>query len=337
MANLKTSYMGLELKNPIIAGASKLTSHVDTIKKIEDSGAAALVCGSLFEEQIQLEQQKFDNLLQDISEVDHEISEIFPQNLEHKGPEEHLFWLRKTKEAVQIPVIASLNCVNKDTWVDYAKLIEETGVDGLELNFFHTPDSSGITGTEVEKQQIEILKEIKSNIEIPVAVKLSNFYSNALNFIKTIDKIGVNGFVLFNRLFQPDINIENETHITPFNLSKEGDFGSSLRYAGLLYGEIKGNICGNTGILTGDDAVKMLLVGADAVQVVSTLYKNDVSYIATMLADLEKWMDKKGYSTIADFKGKLSRKSVEDPFTYKRAQYVSLILKSEELMKRYER
>lgn len=337
MADLKTTYMGLELSNPIIAGASKLTSYVDTIKKIEDAGAGAIVCGSLFEEQIQLEMQKFDNLLADISDVDSEISNLFPINVEHKGPEEHLYWLRKTKESVKIPVIASLNCVNQSTWVDYAKMIEETGVDGLELNFFHVPQSFDVDASEVEKAQHEVLAELKSKIKIPISVKLSYFYSNTLNLIKSMDNDGVNAFVLFNKLFQPEINIEDETHVTPFNLSREGDYGIALRFAGLLYGEIKGNIIANTGIHTGEDVVKMILAGADAVQVVSTLYKNDISQIGTMLNTLENWMDRKGYKSLADFKGKLSRKNVEDPFIYRRAQYVSLILKSEELVKRYER
>lgn len=337
MANLKTNYMGFELSNPIIAGASKLTAYVDTIKKIEDAGAGAIVCGSLFEEQIQLEQQKFDNLLADISNVDAEISNLFPMNVEHKGPEEHLYWLRKTKESVKIPVIASLNCVNQDTWVDYAKMIEETGVDGLELNFFHVPQDMEINGAEVEKAQHTVLNELKSKIKIPISVKLSYFYSNTLNLIKSMDNDGVNAFVLFNKLFQPEINIESETHVTPFNLSREGDYGTALRFAGLLYGEINGNIIANTGIHTGEDVVKMILAGADAVQVVSTLYKNDLSQIGTMVKTLESWMDRKGYKSLADFKGKLSRKNVEDPFIYRRAQYVSLILKSEELVKRYER
>lgn len=337
MAELKTTYMGLELSNPIIAGASKLTSYVDSIKKIEDAGAGAIVCGSLFEEQIQLEQQKFDNLLQDISDVDSEISNLFPINVEHKGPEEHLYWLRKTKESVKIPVIASLNCVNQSTWVEYAKMIEETGVDGLELNFFHVPSDMEISSAEVEKQQHEILVDLKSKIKIPISVKLSYFYSNTLNHIKNLDNDGVDAFVLFNKLFQPDINIDEEKHITPFNLSNQGDYGTALRYAGLLHEEIKGNIIANTGIHTGADAIKMLLAGADAVQVVSTLYKNDISQIGVMVKDIQKWMDEKGYKNISDFKGKLSRSNVEDPFIYCRAQYVSLILKSEELVKRYER
>lgn len=337
MADLKTNYMGFELKNPIIAGASKLTSNIDKIKSIEEAGAAAIVCGSLFEEQIQLESLKIGNQLSDFSEVDSEISNLFPNHIDHSGPKEHLFWLEKTKKESSVPVIGSLNCVNRDTWLDYAKQVESTGVDGIELNFFHVPTSFDLSAEEVENEQLEIIKELKSEIKIPIAAKLSYFYSNPLNFIKKIDNLRVDGLVLFNRLFQPDINVLDKSHQAPFNLSNHGDLGISLRFAGLLFNNVKTSVCSNTGFFTGFDIIKAILAGSNAVQVVSTLYKNDISVIKTMINEINKWMTENEFNTIEEFRGLLSRENTEDPFVYQRAQYVSLLLKSEELLKKYDR
>jgi len=334
MSNLQTTYLGLNLKNPIIAGASKLTANINTIKQIEAAGASAIVCNSLFEEQVQLEQIKLENAMTDLSDVSPEMISIFPQ-IEHGGPKEHLYWVEKTKKEVSIPVIGSLNCVNKATWLEYAKSMEQTGVDALELNFFHTPQSFDITSADVEKQQIEIVAEVKQAVKIPISVKLSYFYSSPLNLIREMDNVGVAGFVLFNRMFQPDIDIETQEHITPFKLSNEKDSGIGLRFAGLLYNQIKADICSNTGIFTGMDLVKTTLAGANAVQVVSTLYANQISYIKTMLTDLTDWMTEKNYESLDDFRGLLSKENTNDPFVYRRGQYVSLIMKSEEILKIY--
>lgn len=332
MSNLETTYMGLKLKNPIIAGASKKTSYVDSIKELEKAGAGAIVTGSLFEEQIQLDKLKMESELAQYDNLHPEMLNVFPE-LDHGGPKEHLFWLKKTNEEVSIPVIASLNCVNKATWTDYAKQIEETGVDGLELNFFHVPLTMDKDGSEVENEQLEIIKDVLAAVNIPVSVKLSYFYSNPLNFIKKVSETGVKAVVLFNRLFQPEIDPNEEQHATPFNLSNENDHGIALRYAGLLHNQIDADICSNTGIFTGSDVVKMILAGAGTVQVVSTLYKNGTDYISTMVNQLQDWMYQKNYSSLDDFRGKLSRENTEDNFVYKRGQYVSLLMRSEELLK----
>lgn len=336
MANLEVKYMGLKLRNPFVAGASKLTSNVDTIKKLEEAGAGAIVCGSLFEEQVQLENLQMENLKGDYSHVDHEISDIFP-DVEHAGPQEHLYWVKKAKEAVGIPVIGSLNCINDDTWVEYAKLMKQTGVDGLEINFFHVPSDMELSGEDVEKHQIEIIKKIKKEVKLPIAVKLSYFYSNTLNVIKKMDEAGADAVVLFNRLFQPDIDVDVKKHTTPFNLSNEGDNGVSLRFSGLLYNNIKADVIANTGILTAKDVAKSLLAGANSVQVVSALYKNGIDYMGKMISEFENWMKVNDYKSLDDFRGLLSKENIDDPFVYKRAQYVSLLMKSEELLKRYER
>jgi len=334
MVDLKTKYLGLELKNPIILGASNLVTKTDNIKRAEQAGAAAIVYKSLFEEQIQLEAAQLDDELEEYNERNAEMVKLFP-SIKHAGPEEHLINLRKAKESVKIPVIASLNAIYKESWVEYAQLIEQTGVDALEFNFFFVPQDARKDGRDVNNLQLEVITEVRSKVKLPISVKLSPFYANPLNIVSQMDKLGVDGFVLFNRLFQPDIDIEKEMHFSPFNLSNPEDNKLTLRFAGLLYGTITGSVCSNTGIYSGADVVKMILAGADCVQVVSTVYKNKVEYIATMLNELQTWMESKNYKKLEDFRGKLSNKKLNDPFIYKRAQYIDLLLKSESIFKKY--
>lgn len=334
MADLKTTYAGLELKNPIIVGSSNLVTDMDALKQIEDAGAAAIVYKSLFEEQIQLERAQHDDNLEEYNERHAEMVTLFPK-VEHAGPEEHLHNLSKVVEQMDIPVIGSLNCVYDVTWGEYAKKIAETGVKALELNFYASPANATKTGKEIVEQQMAILKKVKHSVDIPVTVKLSPFYTNIVKVVSEMDALGVDGFVMFNRVFQPDVNIETEQLVFPWYLSNNGDHRLVLRFAGLLYDNIKADIAGNTGILTGDDVIQTLLSGADVVQVVSTLYKNGISQINHMLSDIQAWMDRKGYANIDAFKGKLSRKNVQDPFAYKRAQYVDILMKSNEILKKY--
>jgi len=332
MINLATNYMGMELKNPIIAGASSMSADLNMLRKLEKAGAAAVVYKTLFEEQINLESAQFDDQLEAMGGLHAEMTSLYPK-LQHAGPEAHLVNLRNAKETLGIPVIASLNCLYDNTWLEYARLIEKTGVDGIELNFYFVPGDFDADGRSLEEVQLDLIKTIKSKITIPFSVKLSTFYSNPLNYISRLDKAGVNGVVIFNRMFEPEINIHEIKHTAPFYLSHEGDYRLALRYAGLLYGNIKANICGNTGIYQGNDVIKMLLAGADCVQVVSTLYKHKPEHITTMLSDIEAWMELNKYSSISEFKGKLSKKEIKDPFVYKRGQYIDLLLGSDELLK----
>ena len=333
MTNLKTNYMGLELKNPIVVGANNLVTNVNSLKQMEEAGAAAVVFKSLFEEQIQLEAAQMDDEMDEYAERHAEMTSLFP-NLEHAGPREHLMNVQNARKALSIPLIASLNAIYNETWLEYAKLLEDKGVDGLELNFYSVPRNPDVSGEDIIKDQIEILKKIKSSISIPVSVKLSPFYANPLNVISRMDKAGVDAFVLFNRIFQNEIDLDNEKFVVDFPLSEAFENKLPLRYAGLLYGQVNASIVSNTGIQQGTDAVKMILAGADAVQVVGTLYKNKVQHISKMLKDIEAWMEGKGYKSLKDFRGKLSNKEINDPFIYKRAQYVDLLLKSEELFKK---
>ena len=318
MINLKTTYLGLELKNPIIIGASNLVSDTSNLKAAEASGAAAIVFKSLFEEQIQLESYHLDNQMEEYNNRNAEMIKLFP-DITHSGPQEHLHKLRKVKESVSIPVIASLNAVYHESWIEYAKLIEDTGVDALELNFYSIPKDFNKDEKEIISEQLAIVKEIKRTLNIPVSVKLSPYYTNVLKFIAELDKAGVNGLVLFNRMFQPDIDLEKEEHFSPFNLSSENDNRIALRFAGLLFGRVKANICSNSGIMDGKDVIKAVMAGADAVQVVSTLYKHKLNHISVMLDEINEWMKMKKYNSLKDFKGKLSEKNTKDPFVYKRA------------------
>jgi dihydroorotate dehydrogenase (fumarate) len=334
MANLKTRYLGIELKNPIIAGASNLVSNPDNLKKMEDAGVAAIVYKSLFEEQIQLERLELDEELSEYKERNAEMISLFP-DLDHAGPKEHLINLRSAKESVSIPIIASLNCMFTETWIEYAKLIQETGVDALELNFYFVPREAITDGKDLVNQQLDILKIVKQTIKIPVSIKLSSYYSNPVNVINQLDKAGANGFVIFNRFLQPDINLNDETFINHFSTSLNEESLVPLRFAGLLYGNIKASICCSSGIHEGSDVVKMILAGADCVQVVSTLYRNKISHLVKMLKDFSDWMDLKNYKSLDDFKGKLSQKNVNDPFIYKRAQYIDILTRTSEIFKKY--
>lgn len=334
MVNLKTHYLGLELKNPIIAGASNLCVDVNNLKKMEEAGAAAIVYKSLFEEQIQLESLQMEMDMQDYNERNAEMTSLFP-DLEHAGPKEFLHNLKKARQAVSIPLIASINAVSEGSWTDYARQVEETGVDAIELNFYQGLADASRDGHSIIEEQISILEQVKLKVNIPVSVKLSPFYTNILRVVDMMDQAGANGFVLFNRLFQPDINVDLEKHSFPYNLSSPEDMRLPLRYTGALYGEINGSLCPNSGIFSGRDVIALLLAGADAVQVVSTLYKHQISHIGTMLHEMEDWMESKGYNDLDSFRGKLSKRHINDPMAYSRAQYIDILMKSEAIFNKY--
>lgn len=332
MSKLTTNYLGIELRNPLIVGASSLTANIDTLKAIEKAGAGAVVFKSLFEEQIQLEELELENELQEYNERHAEMVKLFP-TLKHAGPADHLAKLKKAKETLGIPVIGSLNAMHPDTWAEYAQAIADTGVDALELNFYTTPKDFEVEGKTIIQSQAEVLQSVKEKIKIPISVKLSPFYTNPLDVIRRFDETEIDGFVLFNRLFQPDIDIEKEELVQTIILSDTNDHRLPLRFIGLLYGNIAADICAATGIITGHDAVKMLLAGADAFQVVSALYKHGIDHITTMLSQIESWMSQKGYKSVDDFRGKLAKKNLHDPFSYRRAQYVDILLRSNEIIK----
>ncbi|MDX9906733.1 MAG: dihydroorotate dehydrogenase-like protein [Bacteroidales bacterium] len=332
--DLTTTYLGLKLKNPIIVGASNLVTDLNFLKKLEDAGASAIVYKSLFEEQIQLENLENYHAEEDYGARHAEMSSMLPL-IEDAGPAEFLYNLAQARKAVNIPLIASLNAVYDDTWYEYARKIEQTGVDALELNFYAVPREFDIDDNSILQEQLDTLEGVKKSVKIPVSVKLSPFYTNPLYCISELDKKGADGFVLFNRLFQPDIDLDKEGLHYPYMLSNEEDNRLPLRFAGLLYSKIRGSICSNTGILNGKDVLKMILAGADAVQIVSTIYKHGPKQIGKILEEMEEWMKSKKYNTLADFKGKLAKVNIKDPYAYQRAQYVDILMKSNEIFKKY--
>jgi len=331
MNKLKTRYMGLELDSPVVVGACDLIENPANLKKIEKAGAGALVYKSLFEEQVKLEEIRLSNLLESYNERNAEMTQVFPGTA-YAGPEEFLEKLKRVKQNMGIPVIGSLNAVFENTWVKYAQGIEQTGVDGLELNFFNVPFSFDKTSTEIEDEQIRIVQQVVGTVKIPVSVKLSPYYTNLLNFLSRLNKTGIHGVVLFNKFFQPDVDLDQMKHTSPWNLSHEKEYRLALRYSGLLFGQGYGDVIASRGIMEGDDVIKLLLAGAQAVQVASTLYKNGIERIEEMNSSLTAWMNYKGYSAIDEFRGLLSRENTVNPTIYKRAQYIDMMLNSGKLV-----
>ena len=313
--------MGIELKNPIIVGACNLVTDPKNLKRLEEAGASAVVYKSLFEEQLHLENLMISEVMDAFNDRHPEMVNLFPE-FDHAGPKEYITNLKNAKKALKIPLFASLNAVYEESWIDYAKEIEKAGIDGIELNLYNMPSDNDAGANFMIENQIKIVEGIKASVKIPVAVKLSPFYANPIALINKMDHQNADAFVLFNRLFQPDIDIEKEQLHFPYNLSSEGDYRLAMRFAGLLHGNIKADICSSGGIFNGNDVAKMLLAGANTVQVVSTLYINGLGHISVMLDQLKKWMDSKSYTSVNDFRGKLSKKNISDPFAYNRAQYM---------------
>jgi dihydroorotate dehydrogenase (fumarate) len=337
MADLKTHYMGLELKNPIIIGASNIVTDIENLKRLEKAGAGAVVYKSLFEEQIQLENLELDERKTEYTERNAEMISLFPASISGTSDiVEHLVALKNAKESITIPLFASINAVLSETWVEYAKKIEETGVDGLELNFYSVPEDVDSENEDIENKQIRILRAVKAAVNIPVSVKLSSFHTNPLKHISDLEIAGADAFVLFNRLFQPDIDIHTEKHHFPYTLSNSEDNRLPLRFAGLLYGNTNASICANTGIMNGSDVIKMILAGADCVQIVSTVYLNQIEVVGSMIKEIEKWMDSRGYVTIESFRGKLSKKNSENKLPYHRAQYMYFMMTTSQILKKYK-
>ncbi|PID94830.1 MAG: dihydroorotate dehydrogenase [Bacteroidetes bacterium] len=330
--DLSTSYMGIPLASPIVIGANSLTKNVKYLKKLEAAGASAIVYKSLFEEQITYERIQMEEQLQEYADRNAEMGQLFP-TLEHAGTNEHIYELKYVLKNSKVPFIASLNALGNDSWVDYAKKLAETGVKGLELNFYETPGDDGKEEEEMIKDQLETLKKVKQVVDIPVSVKLSPFYGNLVRTIKRFSEHGADAVVLFNRLFQPDIDIDNLKLAHPNLFSSGNEYRLPLRFSGLLHGNMEAQIIANSGIYEGEDVVKLLLAGADAVQVVSAIYMHGAKHITTMKTDIENWMKEKEYTSIKDFQGKLARKNLKDPFAYKRAQYVDILLNSDEIIK----
>ncbi len=325
MADITTNLLGIEIKSPIVLGACNLSYKLDKLKEVEAAGAGAMVFRTLFEEQIMQETYELEEQLTMYDDRFAEATSIFPE-IEHGGPAEHVMHLKNAIQELNIPIIASINCIYDVTWKEYAKIMADAGASALELNFYDTPKKFSRTAKDIEDYQVRIIEAVKSAVDIPIQVKLSRYYSNPLNVIKRMNEVGADGFVLFNRLFLPGINIDKEEFELNWNFTSQDEKLYTIRFAGLLYDQIKGNITASTGIYDSKDIISVLLSGADSVQMVSSIYKNGAGYIKTLLEELNEWMDIKGYKSISDFSGKLSNANVSDKSNYTRAQYVDTLL-----------
>jgi dihydroorotate dehydrogenase (fumarate) len=325
MADLRTTYMGVPLANPIVVGSCSLSKSIDSIKRLEQAGAGGLVVKSLFEEQVQLEDEEFRTRLGALDLGFAEAVSMFPK-MEDGGPKQHLYWVEQARKAVKMPIFASLNCVSRVTWGDYAKQLEGTGVSGLELNFYSPALDPEVAAADIERREISILERVRAAIKIPIAVKLHPHYTSLMNVVSRMETTGANAFVLFNRLLQPDIDIDSLTRHSSVSLSAPGESLLPLRWVALLHNRVKADLIATTGIWSGRDVAKMLLVGAKAVQVVSVLYREQPGHIQKMLGELASWMDEHGFANLDAFRGKLGQKQGVDAWSFARGQYIKALV-----------
>jgi len=324
--DLTTSYLGLKLKNPIVPSAGPLSHTVDSMKRLEEFGAAAIVVYSLFEEQIEHETAELNHYLAQGTESFAEALTYFPEAEDYNlGPEEYVEHIHNAKRALSIPVIGSINGVSTGGWTKYAKKIEEAGADALELNVYHVAADPAQDGKAVEERYLEVLRAVKSTVKIPVAMKLSPFFSSMANMALRLDKAGANGLVLFNRFYQPDIDLET-LEVTPnVILSTPQAMRLPLRWVAILHGKIKASLAATSGIHGAQDVLKMLMAGADVTMMCSALLKHGPGRIKDVLADLAKWMEEHEYESVAQMKGSMSQKSAADPSSFERANYMKAL------------
>lgn len=326
MADLSTTYMGVALKNPLVVAANSISSYVDKVKKTEEVGAGALVIRSLFEEQIQHDDMTMQDFMERAAYISPEIQSAFYPPVESGGPREHLMWVEKTRRAVEMPIFASLNAVAPGSWVDFAKQLEETGVAGLEVNYYVVATNPDVSGAELEARLLDIVSNVTAAVSIPVAVKLSPYYSSVPNVVKQIEERGAKAVVMFNRFLQPDIDVDAEQLVNDMAYSTPAEMKVPLRWVALLYGRTGLDMALNTGVHSGRDVAKALLAGASVVQCASAILQNGIPFISTMLMELQSWMEEKGYDSLDDFRGNVSQKNVDDAFGFERAQYMKLLL-----------
>jgi len=324
MINLSAKYMGINLRNPIIISSCSLAHSAEGVKRLADAGAGAVVLKSLFEEQILADVKKLEL---EASAVGHteEIDYLRQMGMSQKS-DEYLKIIEKSKEAVDIPIIASVNCVSDRSWTDYSKYIEAVGADGLELNIALMPKDPKEDPKDIEKKIFRIIEVVKHNINIPVAVKIGPYFTSMTRVAEGIRKSGASALVLFNRFYQPDIDINTFNFQSKNRYSSPSEMSHSLRWIALLYEKFGGSLVGNTGIHDGEAVVKQLLAGADAVEICSTLYINGLGTIESMLTFLEKWMQKNGYKNLEDFRGIISQKNALQPEYFERQQYIRALV-----------
>ena len=324
--DLTTNYLGLKLRTPLVVSASPLSEEIDNIKRMADAGASAVVLYSIFEEQLRQDRLELNRNLENGTNSFAEALTYFPEPKEFRlGPEEYLKHIAAAKKATKIPIIASLNGSSNGGWTSYAKQIQQAGADALELNIYYIPTDLRLTGTEVELTYIEILKEVKAAVKIPVAVKLSPFFSNFANMAKRLDDAGADGLVLFNRFYQPDIELETLEVKPNLLLSTPMAMRLPLRWVAILYGKLGANLAATSGIHRAVDVIKMLLAGADVTMLCSTIIRHGIPQIAMIERDLVAWLEEHEYESVTQIKGSLSQKNCAEPAAFERAQYMKAL------------
>jgi len=318
--------MGKTLSSPIVVSACTLSDKTENIAMMEDSGAGAVVMFSLFEEQIRMEEAAAKGIKSRTPFAFAEASDFFPEIEQHiTGPYEYLEGIRKAKSRVKIPIIASLNGITSDGWVEYAKLIEEAGADGIEVNIFFIPGNIEISSPEVEQRYLQIITSLKRAVTIPIAVKLNPYFSSMGNIALRMQNAGADALVLFNRFYQPDFDINELTIKTDLNFSESSEIRLPLLWIGLLHSKVDLCLAANTGVQSAVEVIKYILAGADVVMTASSLYKNGISHLKTMNKELQDWMSKTGFDDIHVFKGMLSQRKISNPIAYERLNYIKIL------------
>ncbi|HYL82331.1 MAG TPA: dihydroorotate dehydrogenase-like protein [Candidatus Acidoferrum sp.] len=326
MTDLTTNYLGLTLKNPIVVSASPLCEDLGTVRRMEEAGAAALVMHSLFEEQLTLESNDLDRNLSYGSESFAEALTYFPDMTQYNlGPDGYLEHLRRVKKAVGIPVLGSLNGVSTGGWIGYAKKIEEAGADGLELNVYYIPTSPEMTGAQVEQLYLDLVRDVRASVRIPVAVKLGPFFSAMAHMARRLDQAGANALVLFNRFYQPDFDLEKLEVVPNLRLSTSDELRLRLRWAAILYGRLRCDLAITGGIHTAEDVVKAMMAGAKVAMTTSSLLMHGVEHLKTLRSGLASWMEEHEYESVRQMQGSMSQKSVAEPAAFERANYMKVL------------
>ena len=324
--DITTTYLGLELKSPIVCSAGPLSEKISNIRELEDAGAGAVVLYSIFEEQIEHDQLALDHHTSIHSESFAEATSYLPSPFEFKlGPEEYLDHIRKAKEAVDIPIIASLNGKSAGGWIEYAKRMEQAGADALELNIYRLATDIKISSTEIEKSYLDILLAVKMNTSIPIAVKMHPFFTSVGWMSGQLDKCGANGLVMFNRFYQPDIDLEKLEVVPNVILSTPMAMRLPLRWIAMMYGKINADLAATSGIYSAEDVIKMVMAGAKVTQMLSALLKFGIGHIADVTTNLKLWMEEKEYESIEQMRGSMSYMNVDDPAKFERANYMKVI------------
>lgn len=326
MADLSTTYLGLKLKNPLVASASPLSKNIEKARKLEEAGISAIVMYSLFEEQIIHESLELDHYLSRGTDSFAEALSYLPDGgMYGVNPEKYLNHLAGLKKILKIPVIGSLNGVSKGGWTSYARRIEEAGADALELNLYYLSTDPNLTSAELEDAQAELVAQVRSTIRIPLAVKLSPFVTSLPNFAKRIVEAGANGLVLFNRFYQPDFDLDELDIVHNLDLSTSADLRLPLRWISILYGKVGADFALTSGVHTHTDVIKAMMAGAKAAMMASNLLHNGEGVVPGMLKELAGWLDSHEYDSIEQMQGSMSQKNVKEPAAFERANYMKVL------------